>query len=291
MGKLLLILPPPWWQDKAWALARACFRHTLSAGEVEAQSSCGGGHLLQGTCSRNPRSFQVPALSCPRYHSAEAQISPISIPLSLHRVCLPRARRGLCPLGSFDLFISFFIDKYLFISFLFLEPEYPPRVTDICSTKGFYGKLETTHGRAESWFIFKPWALSDTLSIHPSAPSPGQKHLLMLSCAWPHAGAGVQRQLSQGLVPAEPRVAGQGEKGQGRNRLFQRHVINTLHSLIFYSPNISVSVCRHCSSHWRYSCEHHRQNKLPPHWSDSPLGRQMINQRESLSPLPGCGTC
>ena len=77
------------------------------------------------------------------------------------------------------MFISFFIYKCLRISFLFLEPEYPPRVTEIRSAKGFYGKLEMTHGRAESRFIFKPWALSDTLSIHPSAPSLGQKHSLM----------------------------------------------------------------------------------------------------------------
>lgn len=76
-------------------------------------------------------------------------------------------------MGSCDLL-------YLLMSFLFPEPEYPPQVTEVCSTKGFYGKLRMTHENSKSGFIFKTRALSDTLSIHPSAASLWGKHLLML---------------------------------------------------------------------------------------------------------------
>lgn len=99
-------------------------------------------------------------------------------------------------MGSFDLL-------YLFLSFLFLEPEYPPQATEICSAKGFYKKLQMTHGRAESWVIFKPWARSDTLSTHPSAPSPGREHSPKLSSAGPTLLLG-SREARPDPVRAEP---------------------------------------------------------------------------------------
>lgn len=83
-----------------------------------------------------------------------------------------QGKRGSCPAGSCDLL-------YLLISFLFPEPEYPPQVTEICSAKGFYGKLQMTPENAKSRFIFKPRALS-TLSIHPLVASLRWEHLLML---------------------------------------------------------------------------------------------------------------
>lgn len=130
-----------------------------------------GGHLLPDPRDRNPGVPHARALSGPR--ASRQKHTQIRTSLSLCSACISRARGALCPVGSCDLL-------YLLMSFLFPEPEYPPQVTEVCSAKGFYGKLQMTHENAKSGFIFKSRALSDTLSIHPSAASLRGKHLLML---------------------------------------------------------------------------------------------------------------
>lgn len=142
--------------------------------------------------------------------SAKTQTSQISIPLSLHSVCIPRTRRGLCPLGSFDLL-------YLFVSFLFFELEYSTQVTEICSAKGFYRKLQMTHTKAKSSLFLKlRLSAIPCPSIHPSAPSCGWKHLLMLRCPQTQAGAGPRDGQAWTFPRPAHRTAGQGEKDQGQ---------------------------------------------------------------------------
>lgn len=174
------------------------------------------GANVRGPLSQNPRPPLAPSASRP---------------LSPHHGYRPKARGGLRPSGSVDL-------PYLFLSFLFLEPEYPPQVTEICSTKGFYRKLQMTRGRAKSRFIFKPRALSDTLSTHPSAPSLGQKHLPMLNGAWTHAGTGRrggQAWTSFQLSPRSGWVAGGGSEAETASprELAQ---CDQHHSFIFFIP-------------------------------------------------------
>lgn len=70
-----------------------------------------------------------------------------------------QGKRGLCPAGSCDLL-------YLLTSFLFREPEYPPQVTEICSAKGFYGKLQMTPRTLRAGLFLNPGLSAPCPSIH-----------------------------------------------------------------------------------------------------------------------------
>lgn len=124
----------------------------------------GGPELAWRRLSHTPAPHGSRAAPAPLSRSAELPNLRTSVLLSPHGVRAPGAGRGLCLWASFDLL-------FFFISFPFLEPKYPPQATELCSAKGFYGRLQMTRGKAQSWLIFKSRTLGDPLSIHPSISS------------------------------------------------------------------------------------------------------------------------
>lgn len=165
---------------------------------------------------------------------------------------------------------------YLFLSIPFLAPECPHQVTEICSAKGFYKKLQMTHRRAKSRFVFRPRALSDT--VYPSISSLARAEAPVddkwcLDPRWGWARRGPGRTLSRPSPQSECRAA-RGQPGAGTARSGTR---DQQHAFIFHPTNILVTVRRHCSSCWGYSCEQNRQNKSLQPGARRGVGRQMIN--------------
>lgn len=195
-----------------------------------------------------PEPLPVSTRSLPACARQRKCTPPPPPPPSLPCGCPVRARRGLCPLGSLDL-------PYLFLSFLFLAPECPPQVTEICSATCFHKKLQMTHRRAKSRFIFKPRALGDTVCPSVSsltraeAPADAKWCPDPLWCQaqggprWSPSWASPQSECpgSRRMVRREPLIPAQHDQ----HRSFTR----------FHSTNTLITALRPRSSCWGYSCE------------------------------------